>query len=131
MNKGNGKRKKGEKQDCERDRSEKGESITLIENDIPPIKTHDLIKLNDILKNVKYLDINEQELIIIHEVYASSRYPGELGLLPNGMPSFDQTQEFVADAKEVNPFQHFKIINHSLQRFYHFSTMGTIFRQPK
>ena len=73
----------------------------LIENDVPPIKTHDLIKLNDMSKEIKDLGINEQTLIIINEVYTSSRYPGELGLLPEGMPSYKQAQEFVEYAKEV------------------------------
>ena len=73
----------------------------LIENDIPLIKTHDLIKLNDMVKEVKDLSIDEDKLDGINEVYTSSRYPCELGLLPDGMPSYKQAQEFVEYAKEV------------------------------
>ena len=73
----------------------------LIEKDIPVIKTHDLIKLNGLIKEVKDLGIDEKKLIIINEVYIESRYPGELGLLPDGMPSEEQAKEFVAYAKEV------------------------------
>jgi len=35
------------------------------------------------------------------EVYIESRYPGELGLLPDGVPSSEQAKEFVVYAKEV------------------------------
>jgi HEPN domain-containing protein len=41
----------------------------LIENDVPLIKTHDLIKLNDMTKGIKDLGIDEKKLIIISEVY--------------------------------------------------------------
>ena len=73
----------------------------LIEKDIPVIKTHDLIKLNGMIKEIKDLGIDEKKLMIINEVYIESRYPGELGLLPDGMPSEEQAKEFVAYAKEV------------------------------
>jgi len=73
----------------------------LIEKDIPVIKTHDLIKLNGMIKEIKDLGIDEKKLIIINEVYIESRYPGELGLLPDGMPSEEQAKEFVVYAKEV------------------------------
>ena len=73
----------------------------LIEKDIPVIKTHDLIKLNGMIKEIKDLGIDEKKLIIINEVYIESRYPGELGLLPDGMPSEEQAKEFVAYVKEV------------------------------
>jgi HEPN domain-containing protein len=53
----------------------------LIEKDIPLLKTHDLIKLNDMTKEIKNLGIDEEKLTVINEVYIESRYPGELGLL--------------------------------------------------
>ena len=73
----------------------------LIEMDIPIIRTHDLIRLNAMIKEIKDLGIDEEKLIIINEVYIESRYPGELGLLPDGMPSDEQAKEFVAYAKEI------------------------------
>jgi HEPN domain-containing protein len=56
----------------------------LIEKDVPLIKTHDLIKLNGMIKNIKDLGIDEKKLIVINEVYIESRYPGEIGLMPYG-----------------------------------------------
>jgi HEPN domain-containing protein len=73
----------------------------LIENDITILKTHDLIKLNDMTKEIKDLGIDEKKLIIINEVYIESRYPGDLGLLPDGMPTDEQAKVFIEYAKEI------------------------------
>ena len=73
----------------------------LLGKDVSVIKTHDLIKLNDMTKEVKDLDIDEKRLITINEVYIESRYPGELGLMPDGMPTNEQAMDFIEFAKEV------------------------------
>jgi HEPN domain-containing protein len=73
----------------------------LIEKDITLVKTHDLIRLNDMIKEINDLGIDENKLIPINEVYIESRYPGELGLLPDGMPTDEQVKEFIGYAKEV------------------------------
>jgi len=73
----------------------------LIENEIPILRTHDLIRLNGMIKEINDLGIDEAKLMIINEVYIETRYPGELGLMPGGMPSKEQTEEFVEFAKEV------------------------------
>jgi HEPN domain-containing protein len=73
----------------------------LIEKDIPIIKTHDLIKLNDMTKEIKDLYIDERKLTEINEVYIESRYPGELGLLPDGAPTGEQTKFFIEYAREI------------------------------
>jgi HEPN domain-containing protein len=73
----------------------------LIEKNIPLIKTHDLIKLNGMIKETKDLGIDENKLIRINEVYIESRYPGEFGLLPDGMPTDTQALEFIEYASEI------------------------------
>jgi len=73
----------------------------LIEKDVPIIRTHDLIRLNGMIKEIIDLGIDEEKLIPINEVYVESRYPGELGLLPDGMPSEEQAKKFIAYAKEI------------------------------
>jgi HEPN domain-containing protein len=40
-------------------------------------------------------------LIIINEVYIESRYPGEIGLMPDGIPTNEQANEFTDYAKEI------------------------------
>ena len=82
----------------------------LIEKDIPVIKTHDLIKLNDMVKEIKHLNIDEKKLIIINEVYIESRYPGELGLMPGGIPTDEQAENFIKYAKEIKT-----VINNELK----------------
>jgi len=73
----------------------------LIENDVPLIRTHDLIKLNGMIKEIKDLGIDEEKLIMINEVYIDSRYPGELGLMPDGAPTDKQAKEFIEFVKEI------------------------------
>jgi HEPN domain-containing protein len=83
----------------------------LIENDVQLIKTHDLIKLNGLIREIKDLGIDEKKLIGINEVYIESRYPGELGLLPDGMPTAEQTKEFIEYAREIKT-----LINNELNK---------------
>jgi HEPN domain-containing protein len=73
----------------------------LIERNVPLIKTHDLIKLNGLIEEIKDLGIDEKKLIIINEVYTESRYPSDLGLLPDGIPSDKQAKEFLEYTKEI------------------------------
>jgi HEPN domain-containing protein len=81
----------------------------LRENDVPLIKTHDLIKLNDMTKGIKDLGIDEKKLIIITEVYIESRYPGDLGPLLDGIPTDEQAKVFIEYVKEIKA-----IINNEL-----------------
>jgi HEPN domain-containing protein len=83
----------------------------IIEKDAPLIKTHDLIKLNGMLNEIKNIGIDEKKLIVINEVYVESRYPGDIGLMPDGMPTFEEAKEFIEYAKEVK-----KIINSELEK---------------
>jgi len=65
--------------------------IEEYEIDIPKIRK--LIKLNTILKE----EINIQEIEILEkldELYLDSRYPGDMGLLPNGKPTIEEAKEF-------------------------------------
>ena len=80
---------------------EKYQKAYLIGNGIPLKKTHDLILLNNMIKEIKDLGINEDKLILIKQVYSETRYPGDLGLLPDGLPSVEQAREFVEFANEV------------------------------
>jgi len=84
----------------------------LIDKNIPVIRTHDLIKLNGMIKEVRDLGIDEDMLVIINEVYIETRYPGELGLMPDGMPSVEQAKEFVDFAKEVKTIVNNEFCNH-------------------
>jgi len=73
----------------------------LIDKNVPLIKIHDLIKLNGMINEIGNLNIDEKKLLIINEVYTESRYPGELGLLPDGLPTNKEAKEFLEYAKEI------------------------------
>jgi HEPN domain-containing protein len=53
------------------------------------------------LNEIKNMNIDEKKLIVINEVYIESRYPGDIGLLPDGIPTFEEAKEFIEYAKEV------------------------------
>jgi len=82
----------------------------LVKNEIQIIKTHDLIKLNNMVKEVKDLGIDENKLVIVNEVYSETRYPGNIGLLPDGLPTNEQAHEFVEYAREIKGII-FKVLN--------------------
>jgi HEPN domain-containing protein len=73
----------------------------ILEYDKPLLKIHDLPKLYGMIKETKDLEIDEDLLSIINETYIEDRYPAELGLLPDGMPSNEQVHNFLEFAKSI------------------------------
>ena len=73
----------------------------LIENNVSLLKTHDLIKLNNMVKGIDDFGIDEKKLMHINEVYTETRYPGEIGLLPDGFPTEEEAREFLEYAQKV------------------------------
>lgn len=64
------------------------------EQEKPSIKSHDLLRLQ-LYANIE-LSCSETTLLgIINEVYIDARYPGDLGLLPNGKPTISETEAFI------------------------------------
>ena len=60
------------------------------ENRIPKVhKLQHLIAIVDI-----EIDFNEEMIEILDELYIESRYPGDLGLLPEGKPSLKNAKDF-------------------------------------
>ncbi len=73
---------------------------SLIEyKNITFIKTHNLEKLYKSIENIITIDYDQLELI--NELYIESRYPGDMGLLPDGKPTLIDANEFYAFAREV------------------------------
>lgn len=59
-----------------------------------PIKSHDLFRLQ-LAADIPLSD-NETNLMgIINEVYIDARYPGDLGLLPQGKPLISEIESFI------------------------------------
>jgi HEPN domain-containing protein len=55
-----------------------------------PQKTHNLEKLYEQVKQFLQISIDEVILETINELYIDSRYPGDLGLLPDGKPTLEK-----------------------------------------
>jgi len=74
----------------------------LVENEVSFPKIHDLIKLYDFIKDVKDLEIDEDMLLKINKIYSESRYPSNIGILPDGqIPSVEQAKEIFNFAKKI------------------------------
>ena len=79
---------------------EKSLKAYLEEKGIQFRKIHDLVTLYGLLENeLPQLDKNILERL--NGLYIDSRYPGELGLLPEGRPSLEDVREFYEFAKYV------------------------------
>ena len=66
--------------------------------DVP--KKHDLLTLKDMLTVCVEID-NEDILELLNSLYIDARYPGSLGLLPDGKPTVAEANEFYQFAQTV------------------------------
>ncbi len=64
------------------------------EHELGGIKSHDLITLNGIVSEVWDVGAEEDILALLNKLYIDSRYPGALGLLPQGAPDIDEAKGF-------------------------------------
>jgi HEPN domain-containing protein len=79
---------------------EKSFKAYLEEKEVPFRKIHDVVTLYGMLsEELPKLDIAILERL--DDLYIDARYPGELGLLPNGKPSVDDAWKFYEFAKYV------------------------------
>ena len=81
---------------------EKSMKALLESKNVHVPKTHDLLKLYALI--IEHLKI-EIDLILlqkINDLYIDSRYPGNLGLLPNGKPEVAEAKEFYEFAVRIN-----------------------------
>lgn len=80
---------------------EKSFKAIIEEFDLGFIRTHSLEMLYNIVRHKILLDVNIELLIVLDQLYIDSRYPGELGLLPNGKPSLTEGNQFNNFAKDI------------------------------
>lgn len=73
----------------------------LEENDILIPKVHDLIKLNNLVKNVLDIKLEGEHLKKLNEIYAESRYPSDIGFLPSGFPNTEEANEMYNLARGI------------------------------
>jgi HEPN domain-containing protein len=85
---------------------EKSLKAFLESKDIIPPKTHDLIRIYGMLEG--QLDIEEDMLAGLNELYIDSRYPAAFGLLPQGIPAIEDARKFYEFSREL----YMRIISH-------------------
>ena len=78
---------------------EKSFKAVIEEFELGFIRTHDLIKLYETVKNHLKFDIDLEMVKKLNELYISVRYPGEFGLLPYGDPTIEDATVFYDFAK--------------------------------
>ncbi len=71
------------------------------ENDIDIKRIHSLFKLYKIIKDKINFNVNIDKLEQIDKVYTTSRYPDDLGLLPEGKPEIEEAEEMYEFAKRI------------------------------
>lgn len=81
---------------------EKSLKAMMEEYELPYKKIHSLETLIEKLKMKIGFEIKEDIILKLDTLYIEARYPGELGLLPNGKPSIDEAKDFFNYAKYVN-----------------------------
>ncbi|MDR1923991.1 MAG: HEPN domain-containing protein [Planctomycetaceae bacterium] len=73
----------------------------MVANGMPVIKIHDLVKLNKLICPIKNFELDNDILDLLSQLYTDERYPGGLGILPDGIPDKNEAEKFYSFAKEV------------------------------
>lgn len=80
---------------------EKAFKALIEEFDLGFVKTHSLELLYHKVQSVILLQIDVEQLALLDQLYIEARYPGELGLLPDGKPTIAEATLFYALAKHL------------------------------
>jgi HEPN domain-containing protein len=81
---------------------EKSFKALIEEYDLGFIKTHSLETLFGKVRKFIHMEMNPDLLTLLDQLYIDARYPGELGLLPNGKPTTEEAKEFYSLAVQLN-----------------------------
>jgi HEPN domain-containing protein len=73
---------------------EKALKAIIEEQSLSSLKSHDLLRLSD-KANIQYTKIEFKILATINEVYIDARYPGDMGLMPNGKPTISEVDNYI------------------------------------
>jgi len=80
---------------------EKSFKAVIEEKDITLPKIHDVIRLYNYIKVHLKFKFDIELLREINEIYIDSRYPSEMGLLPNGSPTLKDANRFYEFSKYI------------------------------
>ena len=71
------------------------------ENNIKVPRIHNLIRLFNIVEKRIEFTVNEDAIKILDRVYTETRYPSDLGMLPDGKPSHNEAEQMYEFAKQI------------------------------
>ncbi len=71
------------------------------DNNMKVERTHSLFKLASYIKKIIDFNIDIETIELLDKIYTSSRYPGEIGLFPNGKPSVEESKQLYNFAVEI------------------------------
>ena len=80
---------------------EKSFKAVIEEHELELEKIHNLQRLYKSIEKQIDLNIDMQLIKMLDRLYISSRYPGDLGLLPEGKPTLEDVKEFFDFAKDI------------------------------
>lgn len=90
---------------------EKAFKALIEEKGIRMSRIHNLTRLLALTESFLISPIDETELEVLDNVYTSSRYPGEIGLLSTGKPSVKESEEIYQIALKI-----YEILRHSIEK---------------
>jgi HEPN domain-containing protein len=64
-------------------------------------RIHDLTRLYNFSENSIDFEVDTIMLNVLDSIYTASRYPGDIGILPDGNPSKQEAEEMYEFAKQV------------------------------
>jgi len=74
----------------------------LAENKITIKKTHDLVELYTEIRKIKDMNLNEDMLQDIKDLYIEARYPSNVGLFQDGsLPTIEDAKSYLDFAKSI------------------------------
>lgn len=74
----------------------------LAENKIPIKKIHDLVELYSEVRKIKDMNLNENMLQDIKDLYIETRYPSSVGLFQDGsLPTVEDAKSYLDFAKSI------------------------------
>lgn len=89
---------------------EKAFKALIEEKGIRISRIHNLTRLLALTESFLISPIDETELEVLDNVFTSSRYPGEIGLLSTGKPSVKESEEIYHIALKI-----YEILLHSIE----------------
>lgn len=71
------------------------------ENELKVLRIHNLMRLYDKISEFIDYTVDEDILEKVDTVYTETRYPGDIGMLPDGKPTIKQATELYNFARDI------------------------------